>query len=803
MKESKFRYIIGDSIKRLDKLFFRAGYLMNRKLLSSIMALCFGSMLVFAKNVTIKLEGDAQAEKSLSSNEKEYYRASLNDFKNNLLLCDEVNIRTDDVDARIRKLQESTQIDASVGKGSVNSALDSDKVSRMDLSLVFRMEKRGKFYKFTYDLQDNQLMSSIAADSSKEFELTVLGSELNLISLSVLKKLREKKYITNIPAEVELRLSNQNDSAENRAKLLAKRQRELSDLQNEIDGMGAGSSAAEALEIERQKNYKKAQLERLQLQYKMMEDDDKRAREEEERKRLLAEESAKLQEEDLKSFNEEIKKIEARRNEILKEASKSFTLKKRIEIIESLRADLNLLKSEMEATIDSIKSHYDELENAEILEVDERPLSKIEKGKDGQITEKAKKFRIQEKNEIKGKYSKLKSEARRKIYSDQSAVLEDYESRIQVQTAELCNSTYYFRSLDTREFYLNTHVGEFDGDSLNWTAETDFNVDDIPCIVSNVEFFDEVKFFSIKDEFLIGQRPATDNVEQFKAYGKAIDQADLLFRTSIPYIYSVLGVKISYSSGRYYLTFESFAIYKTEDNKTLYSVNAKRYDAIKKRVEKERLAEKERSDNENKRLLREQERKDREEERRIAREIEAEQVRERNERLAQSLAKCQCGRTGLFFDGGSASSKYFDGGSFSLNASAGGKTFFGGLYLDINPNSFKEEYFNETGFMVVNFGIDIGMAKCFYFIRPYGWIGIGGGIISSTEKSSTSSSSSSSSSNSGESNPYSTGCFNFQSKVGVDLLLGNLSVGGYYKLDYINKLGWSDVYGASIGFTLR
>lgn len=170
----------------------------NRFLLAFIFTSLFSGILTAqSKSTVILVSQDSAVFEKLDANEKLYARSAFQSFVGNLTLLDDVTVRTESNDASLRQVQKKSQIEASSGLGSVDSAYASDLASKADLRIVLSLVKYNTGYKLEYSASKIETMQIVSGASSESyFQLEEIDNEIDKLSYNAMKSLYEKGYIS-------------------------------------------------------------------------------------------------------------------------------------------------------------------------------------------------------------------------------------------------------------------------------------------------------------------------------------------------------------------------------------------------------------------------------------------------------------------------------------------------------------------------------------------------------------------------------------------------------------------------------
>ena len=120
---------------------------MNKK---SILITCFFFFFlcfVFSRtnsSLVIKVSLDKKYDSFLKENEKTLFNSAYMRGLQDLTIVQEISIRSDEIDKKLRQIQKQSQIDAMVGLVNEDEAYSADKGTRADLSMDFILNTVGK-----------------------------------------------------------------------------------------------------------------------------------------------------------------------------------------------------------------------------------------------------------------------------------------------------------------------------------------------------------------------------------------------------------------------------------------------------------------------------------------------------------------------------------------------------------------------------------------------------------------------------------------------------------------------------------
>lgn len=550
---------------------------MKRKLLISCVLLTFCSAFLIAQNkgkIILVSQNQITYDK-LDSGDKLYARSAFQSFVGNLTLLDEVTVRTEANDSSLRKVQKQSQIDAGKGLGSEDSAYASDQSSKADLRIEISLVKYKTGYKLEYTASNIETMEIVSsAVSENYFVLEEIDLETDKLSYAAMKALYGKGFISQIPYSVEVQLTHAEDTSENYKKYILELTEQIENSREELEKIREKNQTAE----ERAETLRKEQALQQKIQAaenarrkteeqlrKYQEEIEKAAKQEAELKTLAEQQRSDL----AKRFQEKIKQSQAQQDILNKELVQGLSLEKRIELIETDRQILSDLEAQLISQINGNTEYLNDKMNNEIDEIYGEPWRLAETDAKGNPTDKARKYRDSKVKKVQEKYERLKTDSNNDLKTAYVTSINAYEKQIDEGIKNLEETEFVYRSFE-KGSQLVVSVGDYDGEKCNWTVTPSFDMKETD-LITNVPDLTLLKStVSYKD--IAGKNPVEyngSNDREYAEYMDAAELADLCFRTSTPYIYGILTLKVKYNSiyGDYRLVFNQFTLKRMEDNK--------------------------------------------------------------------------------------------------------------------------------------------------------------------------------------------------------------------------------------------
>jgi hypothetical protein len=767
---------------------------MKQLLKKAMIFLCaMQSTLLFAaqpekNSLVLQVTLDKESTVALAKKEQEYANSALTAFIGDLTMVPEISVRTAKVDDILRDIQRKSQKEASTGLGSEDTAYASDKGSKAKLLLSLSMKalSSGK-YTLTCAISEIETMTVVSTLKSANLALEdTNGSGIDSLAFDTLKSLQKKGYISEVSYDVENQLLHRKNNAENFQKYIDDYTEQLEAANKELSELHSDNETAEQkLEADSKEQALKLRIEMMEKKKQQAEENLRQQQAEDDAEAKRETEMAEWDTQQKNEFLKKIKELEAKKEEIRKETRKGISLKNRIELIETDKTNVAYIESQLNQSIKESDAFYDSKCNAEVTAKKNEPWKKADLGKDKQPTEIAQSFRNDEVAQIQAKYAEKKTAAEKELRGSMQSDLTAYRTQIADNITELGNTLYVFRSIDKTDDFLTLSVDEYDADSGSWEVHSSFNMNGIPKVdVSSISLPD----LALSYETMTGKKPVTNmkgpNAKQaYEEYRTLVDQADSYFRTSVPYLYSEIALKVAYdeASDTYKTQFQYLSIYKTEDRSELNRVSADDLDKAKKTETK--LAEA---------REKEEARQKQEQEAEEARKLRQQTKEEQQAKSKRLFAKSQVGRDGLFTDLSVMNSKYYNGFDIDAQICFGGRYFFGGAELSFIPfslagfDTYKEEEGSivDTSFFV---GVTVNLGK----FRPYAECGVG--VSKLTFGDSTLSST--------DEDDGITGLCT-QVVGGFDIKGKAYCIGGFYKFKYFYGFGFADCYGISLGLMM-
>lgn len=803
----------------------------------------FGGLAFSADKTVILVSQDKESFDKLSKDDKNFASSAYQQFLVGLSKDSEISIRTESTTDELRKIQRDSQKE--LEKGMASDAYEIDKRTLAKLSITFDFSKLSGSYQITANISDIEKNESFMVNSPKfEYAAGAAKDEIvDKLTYDALIGLTTRKYISSLSPDVASQLLHEENSTESFEKYIADYSRQLADLDKELSELqGSKADKLAREDAERAIQLRKEMIERN----KMIAEENLRKRQTEDAAMAKRQkELDSMQEEQRATFTSKVEELNKKKREIQAAERNNLSLKKRIELIEQGKKNLKELNEALNESIAQSNASLSEREEEEVKAKEQEDYDLGDKTADGTPTKVALKVRQVEIDKIRRKYADMRKENEKKMRDSSRDSIKEYESQINTNISELQRTTYGFRSIDNSQDYLRLEVDEFDGEKYSWTVHSALEVNDIPKF--EIEF-SKLPDYEITYKMMTGNEPPSDaefeKIEKMKddskkdarmeeflnarnEYKTILSNTNLYFRTSVPYLYSEVLMKVAYNelSDRYVATLISFAIYKTEDNaKALFSRNEKDFRGDRAKEEKRlrdeaKEAEKRRKADEEQRRLAlikdEQKRLEAEREAERERQREEEEIlrqeKEEERRRAREIRyNSQKSRRGLVLDMGGINSKSFAGVDSSIQILFGGRHIFMGGGIDIMGLELKDGYYMDvsspysyrTGFGGLNgFGC-IGYSATLGKFAPFVGLGIGGYNFFVWRDTDSSTSSSSSSTETKEAATASLkGGFFFQSFAGFDIRLNKgTTVGFTYKLKYFGNVGFADSYNLGVTF---
>lgn len=726
-----------------------------------------------SKTLVVRVELNQEAHKKYSEYEKSYVNAAYRQFQQDLTKEPQIQIRTPETDTDLRNIQKESQIDASKGWASEESAYATDKGSRALLSMRLQMSKVGKEYQLSCEVREIEKMSMVQRNTQKLSLEQVSGDiEVDRLAYEVLVYLQEKKYIDRVSLDITNQLLHRDDanSEENLKKYIENYAKQRREVEAELAALRADTKSQEdKLAKEAKERALQLNLELAQKNQQIAEENLRRQKEKNIAEAKRQDELKKITAAQQKKMVKDFEAIDAARRAIQKESWGKLSLERRIELIESAKENMRQLKKQLDDTIGQNRSEMTQKMQEELNAKDQEPWRKADLS-NGEPTERARKFREDEKKAIRKRYETqmASDETNLRVFAEPR--IKDYEAQINSNLEDMQKTIYVFRSIDEVDDYLSLQVDEYDGDAQDWKVNSAFGLPIAKADTSAVV----LPAVPITYRMMVGKTPDLDTAEGYEKYQDDVDTADFYFRAKVPYLYSELSIKVSYNavSDTYIFLPQQFSIYRTQDNShAIASYDAKELAQIQKKHENElkRQAEKERE---------EQEAQQRSYEREINRE--------------KFLAK-QKARKGVYLDIGYANHTSFYGAVGDVSLLWGGKYLFGGCdftIIGVSDKCFDTAVYKSVSLLSMD-GV-VGLSVRLGLLRPYiaGGIGFYGGYNkenTGSKKAST------------ENLVKNSGLI-VLGEAGFDLVFGSFAVGGVYKLRNYAGTGVINTFAVSLGY---
>ncbi|MCQ2572474.1 MAG: hypothetical protein MJ182_01110 [Treponema sp.] len=750
---------------------------MKRKLFLTFLLTILISAVLSAqnKNVVFLVSQNQNTYEKLDANEKLYARSAFQSFVGNLTLLNEISVRTEANDSSLRQVQKQSQIDASKGLGNEDSAYASDLGVKAVLRLEVSLVKYNSGYKLEYTASNIETMQIISSGSSESyFDLEKIDFETDKLSYSALKSLYSKGYISDIPYNVEVQLTHAKDTSENYSKYIMELTQQIDDNREELDKIRKDNQTAqEKVESLRKEQALQQKIQAAENARRKTEEQLRRYQEEKEK---VAKQDAELKtlaekkRSDLaKKFQEKIKQSQEQQEKLNREIIQGLSLEKRIELIEADRQVLDELETQLLSQIEKGKNDLREKRDAEVDEIMQSPWRLAETDAYGRPTEKARKYRESKAKKVNDKYEKLINESGNDMKAAYAPAISAYEKQIEKGIAALEATEFVFRSYEHGS-NLSVTVGDYDGELFNWTVEPSFSMKETEKITNIPDLSLLSITVSYKD--ITGKNPVEfngKNEDAYSDYMDAVELADICFRTSTPYIYGTLSIKVKYNStyGNYRLVFNHFNLKRMEDNLVVADFSQDDYNvAIRGTVRK--TQERETVD-----LQRRMERQERQQKYESQRQEQHNEVR---------------GLLGNFISYWTPNLRQRDGITVNLNtdvltgcSNTDFRLFFGGN----GPLYYLVEFgFDDfEGLDNISFGGGLGTSFNFGCFRPYTDLTFAAGKTTEHYRELDN--------------------FRFGTRTGLDVVLGSLIMGSYvnFEIRYGDNYDFFDHY-ESIGFTI-
>ena len=742
-----------------------------RILLFTILLFPLGAVAQTNGDLVLRLTSDTGNISALDVNARSALSSAYSEFLRDLLLVPGISVRTDQIDSLLREIQKQSQIDAGTGMGSDSAAYATDKGSRATLILTLKINSSGQKYQFTCLISEIESMNLIGNRSTEFLTIQEFTSEkTDRFAYDVLLTLKQRGYIKDIPADVVSQLLHQNSSSDAYMRYVQDYTRQISEAEKELAALKAKHvNDAEKLEAENQKRALQLKIEMLQKTKEQTEAllEKQRAQDEADQKRaqeLKNATGAKQQE-----FSEMIRRLEAKEKEIRAESISLLSLKNRIALIESDKANLVYLKSQLDEYIKQSDAYFDARCEEDVKKEESKAWRNGETDANNVPTATAIKVRQKQIDKIRNNYELEKKNAASQLTATVTKDLQNYQKQIDENLSELKKTTYVFRSIDITDNYLSLNVAFYDADKKSWTAKSSFNLKGIPKTDTSKVNLPSTQ---ITYRTMTGKEPSDgSNIDDYQAYLDQVDMADLYFRTSVPYLYSEIALTVFYNefSDKYIVTPVYYRIYKTQDRSQIASYTERDlgrtpYTTPANTSTNTRSSTYTTPSNTPSDSI-----------------VFPAETPKYARTVTSSLYKfhsAQKGRNGLYFDTCYANARDFNALELSMQASYGGKYFFYGFDGSVFLIPKKNSLYTETP---VNFSAFAGLALNFSDLRFFTELGIGACGYAD--------------------DPYSTnsGGLSFSVINGLDIITGSVSLGLLYKFRYMSGMGFVDSWGVSLG----
>lgn len=547
------------------------------------------------RSVVILVSQNQAAYDKLDVNDKLYARSAFQSFVGNLTLLDDISVRTESNDSTLREIQKQSQIDAGKGLAGEDSAYASDMASKATLRIELSLVKYKKGYKLEYSASNIETMQIVCGGSSDTyFEIDNIDVETDKLSYSALKALYGKGYVSSIPYAVEVQLTHSEDTWENYTDYIKELEQQIEENRKELEKINkdnlSSEEKAEAIRQEQALQLKILAAEnakrKTEEQLRKYEEEKEKALKQEQELKALAEQKRN----DLaKKFSDKIKQSQEQQDKLNKEITQGLSLEKRIEIIETDRKTLDELEAQLIAQIEKNASDLEAKRDAEIDEIEAEPWRLAETDSSGRPTDKARKYRDSKITKVEEKYAKLISDSNNDLKGAYAQVIATYEKQIADGIADLESTEFVYRSYEKGSKLVVT-VGNYDGIKYNWAVVPVFNMQDTEYITNIPDVSLLSCTVSYKD--VTGKNPVEydgKNETAYNDYMDSVELADICFRTSTPFIYGILKLKVKYNEtyGDYRLVFNGFTLKRMEDNLVVADFSLSDYNAAVRGVHAE------------------------------------------------------------------------------------------------------------------------------------------------------------------------------------------------------------------------
>lgn len=541
-----------------------------KKLISFCLA-CFFGITLFAQNSVVLLVSQKNSSGNyLDSDEQLYARSAMQTFIGDLTLVNEITVRTDSNDSNLRQIQKKSQIEAAKGLGTEKSAYASDAGVKADLNIDFSLVRYNQGYKLEYSISEIETLKILSSGSSNYFQLESIDEETDRLSYSVLNDLSNHEYIMPVSFNVKIQLLHESDTEENFKKYIAEYEQKSTALQKQLEELQKENlNAEERLKTESEERALRLKIEMAERKKSMLEANEKRRIAEQEQLKKRQQELNELTEKQRNDFEKRLLDLENKRAEVIKESAKSLSLRKRIELVEADRENLNSIKKQIELSVQESNSYYENEKQKEIAAKNNEPWRKADLS-DGKPTDEAKEFRKNEIEQIIKKWNERKITAENEIRSGVKEQLDSYEKAFRHSLSELENSEFTFTTISKNENYVLLNIDEYDASQKNWTVHTSTDFSDIPLLKTPYNVLPDIQ---ISYEDMTGDKvPSGKDKEKYNEYRDNVEWADLYFRAAVPYVYATISLKVKYDEKQniYNANYTNFKIIKTETSQVIY-----------------------------------------------------------------------------------------------------------------------------------------------------------------------------------------------------------------------------------------
>ncbi len=544
-----------------------------KRVLFCILLLIF-SAFTFAEELIIKVELDSVSTASLDSNAKSYTSTAYNRFLQDMLIVNQISVRNSSVDSTLRAIQKQSQIDAGSGMGSDSAAYASDKGSQAKLSMLLKMlSVKNGLYQFSCEVSEIEKMNLISKKATSSLQINNFSDEvIDSLAYEVLLSLQQRGYIQPLEVNVVNQLLHSGTSSENYTKYVQDYAKQIAQAEKELNSIKKSSqSLDDKIESENKSQALKLKIEMLEKRKQQAEENLRRQKEDEANEAKKKQELEQLASSRQAELMNKMGELEKKKQEILKEATNKLSLKKRIELIENDLSNYNQLKKQLDQITNESNSYFDQKCEEEIKQIRAQGWTKADTDANGNPTQTALHFRQQKIDAVKSKYESAKKKAQTNFNESVKSDLDSYKAQIKSNVSEMEKTTYVFRSIDKNDDFLSLIVDEFDGEKNSWAVNSRLNMSSIPKTDTSAVVLPKA-LITYKE--MTGKLPATkaSTLEEYTEYQKLVEAADLYFRTSVPYLYSEIALKVKYieTFDKYYVSPVYFRIHKTEDRSMLF-----------------------------------------------------------------------------------------------------------------------------------------------------------------------------------------------------------------------------------------